>query len=185
MEKSGSRSSNPELIDAWRIKSRSRILLESFVTLAFWTGFLYLLIPIVTLLLWIFGVKIAYAELIGAEGLMELVKIIKESGIIIFVITLIIMAWGYYNYLLFRIRGDRRGSRVAICFDEDFANRYHLDLQTLQAAKEESRLAVTLIDDRLEVEPAPTPAALSASPTLTGAPWRRKDQGRRGTPKFN
>lgn len=174
MEKSGSRSSNPEIIDSWRLKSRSRIFLESLVTLAFWTGFLYLLIPMVTLLLWIFGFKIAYAELIGAEGLMELVKIIKDSGIIIFIITLMIMAWGYYNYLLFRIRGDRRGSRVMICFDEDFASRYHLDLQTLRAAKEEPRLSVTLADDRIEVNPPSGPGVLSAPPTLTGAPGRRE-----------
>jgi poly-beta-1,6-N-acetyl-D-glucosamine biosynthesis protein PgaD len=173
MEKSGSRASKPEIIDNWRIKSRARILLESFVTLAFWTGFLYLLIPMVTLLLWVFGFRIAYAELIGAEGLMELVKIIKESGIIIFIITLIIMAWGYYNYLLFRIRGDRRGSRVMICFDEDFASRYHLNLQTLRAAKEESRLSVTLADDSIKVEPASGPSVLSASPTLPEAPGRR------------
>jgi len=149
-------------------------LLESFVTLAFWTGFLYLLIPMVTLLLWVFGFKIAYAELIGAEGLKELVKIIKDSGIIIFFITLIIMAWGYYNYLLFRIRGDRRGSRVMICFDEDFASRFHLDLQTLRAAKEEPRLSVTLADDRIEVNPPSGPGVLSAPPTLTGAPGRRE-----------
>jgi poly-beta-1,6-N-acetyl-D-glucosamine biosynthesis protein PgaD len=168
MEKSGSRASNPEIIDSWRLKSRSRILLESFVTLAFWTGFLYLLIPMVTLLLWIFGFKIAYAELIGAEGLRELVRIIKDSGIIILIITLIIMAWGYYNYLLFRIRGDRRGSRVMICFDEDFANRYHLDLQTLRAAKEEPRLCVTLADEHIAVEPP------SGSPVPSAPPGRRE-----------
>jgi len=135
-------------------------LLESFVTLAFWTGFLYLLIPMVTLLLWVLGFKIAYAELIGVEGLMELVKIIKKSGITVFIITLIIMAWGYYNYLLFRIRGDRRSSRVMICFDEDFSTRYHLDLQTLRAAKEEHRLSVTLADGCLEVKPASVSSVL-------------------------
>lgn len=173
MEKSGSRASKPEIIDNWRIKSRARILLESFVTLAFWTGFLYLLIPMVTLLLWIFGLKIAYTELIGAEGLMELVKIIKESGIIIFVITLIIMAWGYYNYLLFRLRGDRRGSRVQICFDEDFASRYHLDLQTLQAAKAEPRLCVTLEDEHITVTKASDSTLLSPPPPISGSPSGR------------
>jgi hypothetical protein len=84
------------------------------------------------------------------------------------------MAWGYYNYLLFRIRGDRRGSRVAICFDEDFANRYHLDLQTLRAAKEEPRLCRNPGRRHIAVEPASGSPVLSASPTLTGAPGRRE-----------
>lgn len=157
MEKSRSRSTNPEVIDSWQLKSWSRILLEGFITLAFWTGFLYLLIPIVTLGLWVFGVRIAYTELIGNQGIMELVKILKSSGIIILIVTLILLTWSYYNYLLFRIRGERRGSRVMICFDEDFCGRYHLDVQTLQTAKEQARLSVSLIDERVGVKAGPEP----------------------------
>lgn len=167
MEKSGSRVTNPEIIDSWRLKSFSRILLESFLTLAFWTGFLYLLIPMVTLGLWVFGVKIAYTELIGNQGIMELVKILKSSGIIILIITLILLTWSYYNYLLFRIRGERRNSRVMICHDEDFCALYHLDLQTLRAAKEQHRLLVTLTDGRVEVKPAWTPSYLKKPGKLT------------------
>ena len=65
MGKPGPRVTNPEIIDSWRLKSRTRILLESFLTLAFWSGFLYLLTPVVTLILWVFGVRIAYTELLG------------------------------------------------------------------------------------------------------------------------
>jgi poly-beta-1,6-N-acetyl-D-glucosamine biosynthesis protein PgaD len=164
MEKSRSRATNPEIIDSWQFKSWSRILLEGLITLAFWTGFLYLLIPMVTLGLWLFGINIAYTELIGNQGIMELVRILKSSGIIILVITLILLTWSYYNYLLFWIRGERRGSRVMICFDEDFCDRYHLDVQTLQAAKQQPRLSVTLTDGRVEVKPAPVLSPLTKAP---------------------
>jgi poly-beta-1,6-N-acetyl-D-glucosamine biosynthesis protein PgaD len=154
MEKPGPWSTYPEIIDRQDLKSRGRMILESFITLVFWSGFIYLLVPIVTLCLWVFGVQIAYTQLIGAQGMAELIKIIKESGIMVFFITVMIVGWGYYNYLRFRIRGERRNSRVMICYDEDFSALYHLDLQTLQAAKTKNRLLVTLTVGRLEVQPS-------------------------------
>jgi poly-beta-1,6-N-acetyl-D-glucosamine biosynthesis protein PgaD len=169
MEESGSRDPHPKIIDRQDLKSRSRILLESLITLAFWTGFLYLLVPLVTLCLWVLGVKIAYTELIGAKGVAEFAQIIKSSGILIFFVTLIILGWTYYNYLWFRVRGERRNSRVMICYDEDFSALYHLDLQTLQTAKTQNRLVVTLTDGRLEVQPpSGHPPLIEASdPTQT------------------
>jgi poly-beta-1,6-N-acetyl-D-glucosamine biosynthesis protein PgaD len=164
MEKSGPWSTHPEIIDRQDLKSRGRKMLESFITLAFWTGFVYLLVPLVTLCLWMFGVQIAYTQLIGAHGLDELIKIIKGSGIMVFFITLMILGWGYYNYLLFRIRGERRNSQVLICYDEDFSALYHLDIQTLQVAKEQSRLLVTLANGRVAVRPAPGPMRLTVAP---------------------
>jgi poly-beta-1,6-N-acetyl-D-glucosamine biosynthesis protein PgaD len=168
--KSGSRVANPEIIDSWHLKSRTRILLESFLTLAFWSGFLYLLTPVVTLILWVLGVRIAYTELMGSQGLIELIKIIKGGCFAIFIVAMCIIAWGYYNYLLFRIRGERRSSQVRICFDEDFSARFHIDLQTLQAAKEQSYLSVTLTDSGMVVKPAPGPPSSS----LTKASRRQR-----------
>jgi poly-beta-1,6-N-acetyl-D-glucosamine biosynthesis protein PgaD len=139
------------------LKSRSRIVLEGLITLAFWTGFLYLLVPVVTLFLWVFGVQIAYTELIETHSMVQFVKIIKSSGIMIFFIAVIISAWSYYNYLWFRVRGERRNSRTMICYDEDFSALYHLDLQTLLAAKKQDRLLVTLTGGQLEVQSLPGP----------------------------
>jgi poly-beta-1,6-N-acetyl-D-glucosamine biosynthesis protein PgaD len=155
MEKSRPRSSHPEIIDRRDLKSSGRRILESFITLAFWTGFLYLLIPLVTLCLWVFGVHIAYTQLIGAEALTQLLRIIKGGGLMVLSITLLILGWGYYNYLLFRLRGERRNKQTLVCYDEDFAARYHLDLSTLQTAKEQNRLLVSLSGSYINVLPAP------------------------------
>lgn len=155
MEKPGPRVTQPEIIDISRYKSRTRFLLEGFLTLAFWTGFLYLLTPLVTIILWVFGVHIAYTELIGSEGFKELITLIKNGFLIFFIITVIIVSWGYYNYILFRIRGERRNSQVKICSDGDISAQFHLDLETLQAAKTETCLLITLNKDGIEVNPIP------------------------------
>lgn len=155
MEESRPRVTQPEIINISRYKSRTRIVLEGFLTLAFWTGYLYLLTPLVTIALWVFGVQITYSELIGSEALKELMTLIKKGSILFFIITLIIVAWGYYNYLLFRIRGERRNSQVKICFDEDVSAQFHIDLETLQAAKMETCLLVNLTKDGIDVNPIP------------------------------
>ncbi|MEJ2672930.1 MAG: poly-beta-1,6-N-acetyl-D-glucosamine biosynthesis protein PgaD [Deltaproteobacteria bacterium] len=171
MEKSRPRSPHPEIIDRRDLKSISRKILEGFITLAFWAGFLYILVPLVTLCLWIFGVQIAYTQLIGAQAFMQLLKIMKGGGLTVLLITLLILGWGYYNYLCFRIRGERRIKQVLICFDEDFAARYHLDLPTLQTAKEQTRLLVTLAHGRVAVLPTPEPSSLNGTPDQFAIPF--------------
>jgi poly-beta-1,6-N-acetyl-D-glucosamine biosynthesis protein PgaD len=155
MEEPRPRVTQFEIIDNTRYKSRTRTLLEGFLTLVFWTGFLYLLAPLVTIILWVFGVQIAYTELIGSEGFKELITLIKNGSIIIFIVTVIIVVWGYYNYLLFRIRGERRNSQVRISFDEDISARFHIDLERLQAAKRKTCLLVTLTKDGIDVNSKP------------------------------
>ena len=77
---------------------------------------------------------------------------------------LMILSWGYYNYLWFRIRGERRNKQVLVCYDEDFSALYHLDLSTLQAAKKQNRLLVTLTDGRVKVQSALGPSSLTVVP---------------------
>jgi poly-beta-1,6-N-acetyl-D-glucosamine biosynthesis protein PgaD len=169
MGESGPGPPHPKIINRRDLKSRSRMVMESLITLAFWTSFIYLLIPLVTLCLWMFGVKIAYTELIGNRGLSAFIKIIKNSSTVVFYISLIILGWSYYNYFLFKIRGDRRNTRVMICYDEDFCALYHLDLETLHGAKEQRRLMVTLTGGRVEVQSAPGAAGLSKTPDLAAS----------------
>jgi poly-beta-1,6-N-acetyl-D-glucosamine biosynthesis protein PgaD len=177
MEKSGPWSSHPEIIDRRDLKSLGRRILESFLTLAFWTGFVYLLVPLVTLCLWVFGVHISYTQLIGAQGLAQLLKIIKGGGLMVLFITMMILGWGYYNYLGFRIRGERRNKQVLICHDEDFSALYHLDLSILQAAKEQNHLLVSLTDGRVEVLPTPSPSSLTtARDQFASAPLTLPDE---------
>ena len=94
MEEPRPRVTQLEIIDITRYKSRTRILLEGFLTLVFWTGFLYLLTPLVTIILWVFGVHIAYTELIGSEGFKELITLIKNGSFIIFIVTVVIVCLG-------------------------------------------------------------------------------------------
>lgn len=169
MEKSGPRVAYPEIIDREDLKSSGRKFLENLITMAFWTGYIYLMVPLVTLCLWVFGVHFAFTEIIGDQGLAELARIIRSGGIIVLSITIMILGWSCYNYWLIRVRGERRNSRVMICYDEDFSALYHLNLEALQDAKKQSRLVVTLSDNCIKVQPPKGPVCLATSPNLPEA----------------
>jgi|GEM_PF-6098419 len=151
MDQSGSGVAHPHIIDRGDLKSRRRLFLEALITLAFWSGFVYLLIPVVTLILWMTGFWIGYAEIIGNKGLEVFVDILRRTGVIILCVTLLIIGWGYYNYLWFRVRGERRNSRTSICYEEDFCRLYHIDQALLQRAKSHPSVRVCYLGGTCEV----------------------------------
>jgi hypothetical protein len=55
------------------------------------------------------------------------------------VTTIVVIAsllWSYYNIILIKIKGDRRGSQVSICFDKDMANLFHIDPDVVEKMKD-------------------------------------------------
>jgi len=151
MDQSGSRYSYPEVIDLGKLKSKYRIFLESVITITFWWVFFYLLFPLITLVFWLLGVHLLFVELIGNEGYMALIRLLKNSGLLTFFIMFIILGWAYYNYFWFRIRGERRNKQVKICFDEDFAKLYNIDIETLREAKTRRSLVIQSRENGLSI----------------------------------
>ncbi len=171
MDEPGSGSSHPEIIDRRDIKSRWRIFFEGLLTLAFWSGFLYLLAPVATILLWYLGFKFGYAELVGAEGLKAFSLVLTRGGVLVLIITLLIIGWSYYNYMWFRIRGERRNSRASVCFEQDFCKLYNIDLEVLQKAKKEKSLRVYYMGDNfftVPCAPPPEPPMPRMCPQVNG-----------------
>ena len=115
-------------------------------TTILWTLYVYLLMPIVTLILWIFGVKIMYVQLFEQSGFTQMLEVIWGGGQIALVIILSFFIWSYYNYLIFRIRGERRNRQVLISQDEELAKAFNINPDLLPEAKEHHRFFVNLED---------------------------------------
>ncbi len=152
MDKSRPGNSDPEIIDRPELKSTSRVLVEGTLTSIFWGLFIYWLSPLVTLLLWFFGIKFLHYKLIEEGGLLQFIDVLKRGGVIFLCILVIYLSWIYYNIIMYKIRGERRGSRVSITQDEDFAKFYHLDLDLLERAKAQPRLKVRLREGKLDLK---------------------------------
>lgn len=156
MEKSGQGHPHPAIIVRDEVKSRLRVAVEGLLTVAFWVFYIYVLLPIFTLILWAFGVRTVFDEIFGQKGYMALIDILKNGGLISAAILFILAGWAFYNYRLFVKRGDRRGSRVSISSDREISRLLDIDPAALDSVRRRHRLKVRVEGDLYLVEPENT-----------------------------
>jgi biofilm PGA synthesis protein PgaD len=158
MEKSGQGHPHPEIIVRDEVKSRLRVAVEGLLTVAFWVFYIYVLLPIFTLILWAFGVRTIFDEIFSQKGYMALIDILKNGGLITTAILVVLSGWAFYNYRLFVKRGDRRGSRVSISSDREISRLLDIDPAVLESVRQRRRLKVKVDGELYLVEPE-TPRA--------------------------
>jgi len=152
MEKSGQGIAYVKIIDEPELKSPFRYLIEGSVTLFLWSVWAYWISPVVTAVLWFFGIKLYQTELIVKAGLEEFLEILKTGGLLVLIITLLMLSWVYYNYLWFLKRGERRGANTALGSDENLARIAGVDPHLLKEVKEKSRIEVEVKDGKTVIK---------------------------------
>jgi biofilm PGA synthesis protein PgaD len=147
MEKPGQGHPHPEIIVRDEAKSKLRAAIEGLLTVAFWVLYIYVLLPIFTLILWVLGVRTIYDEIFGLKGYMALIDILKNGGLITVAILAILVGWAFYNYRMFVSRGERRSSRVSISNDREISRLLNVDLVDLESIRNLHRLRVKIEGD--------------------------------------
>jgi poly-beta-1,6-N-acetyl-D-glucosamine biosynthesis protein PgaD len=121
---------------------------ETSITLGFWGLILYLLAIVITFCLWYMGFQLAYYELYDV-GFYEMQRLFSNAVSVSTVVMILSLLWSYYNIFLIKIKGERRGKQVGICFDEDMANLFHMDLDKLKRIKDCSAISVSFKKDEI------------------------------------
>ncbi|OPX19487.1 MAG: poly-beta-1,6-N-acetyl-D-glucosamine biosynthesis protein PgaD [Desulfobacca sp. 4484_104] len=147
MAESRPRNPYPEVIIRNDLKSYLRWFIESFITIVCWAVYVYILLPLVTLLLWLLGFQTMQRFILGDQGYSELIKILKNGGMITLIIVLLLIGWTYYNLLFVRIKGERRNSCSTITPNEDVALLLKLEVSQLEDLKNRPVLHVKLEKD--------------------------------------
>jgi poly-beta-1,6-N-acetyl-D-glucosamine biosynthesis protein PgaD len=153
MEKPGPRPPHHRIIDEPALKSPFRHLLEGSITLFFWALWIYWLLPVFTALLWFFGIRLFYEQIFPQGGIEEMLRLLKDAGIVFLAILAVIFLWTRYNYFWFLRRGERRNKVVAICYDEDLARFFRVDPAALAEAKSHGVLGITLDGEKMKFQP--------------------------------
>ncbi len=138
------------IIDKPELKTISRKLGEGSITFILWVFWSYFILPVINLFLWLLGIRLFYREVLSKQAYLYFLEVLQKGGFIIFITTLVIMGWIYYNYLLFKKRGERR-KRVKVVNDEEIAAFYNVDLNTLNKFKNQS-LVKAIINERSEIQ---------------------------------
>ena len=142
MEEPGQGPPHSEIIVQDEVKSPLRRVVEDTITVVCWGVYLYLLLPMFTLVLWIFGIQTIFDQIIGEKGYEELIRLLANGGITTLVILLLISGWTYYNYLWFMRRGERRGNQVRISSDVEMSAMLETDITAMEEIRNARRLEI-------------------------------------------
>jgi poly-beta-1,6-N-acetyl-D-glucosamine biosynthesis protein PgaD len=167
MDEPRQRSAYPEIIDIKGIKSKKRIFIETAITLSFWGLMLYLLTIFITFILWLFGLQLFYYE-IYLTGFHEMKRLFDNALTITTVVVVVLLFWSYYNVALFKIKGERRVSRVIVSFDNDMAKFFKIEPEMLEKMKNYPRLNLSIEQDNLTCRETELPASTVFFPPKTG-----------------
>jgi poly-beta-1,6-N-acetyl-D-glucosamine biosynthesis protein PgaD len=142
MEKSGPGTPYPEVIDEKGLRTWKRVFIETVITLGFWGVILYLFSIVITFTLWYFGFQVAYYQFY-VPGFDEMRRLFSNAIMVTTIVMIASLLWSYYNVILIKIKGDRRGSQVSICFDKDMAKLFHIDPDVVEKIKDCPAISVT------------------------------------------
>ena len=113
----------------------------SVLAIVLWTSFVYLLLPVATLLAWYVGYTAVYEELVMRRGWEALVDPIGSYSIIVLVMGLIQVSWASINWARFRGKRDRHRLRERQV-DRDIEKMFMMDTEEFSAWQNARRLVV-------------------------------------------
>ena len=142
MEEPGQGPPHSEIFVKDEVKTPLRRVVEDFITIVCWGIYLYLLLPMFTLVLWIFGIQTIFDQIIGERGYEELIRLLENGGITTLVILIIVSGWTYYNYLWFKHRGERRGNQVRISSDVEMSALLETDITAMEEIRNARRMEI-------------------------------------------
>lgn len=157
MGKPGPRSSHIEIIDRHDLKSPLRRAVEGVVTVALWAAWAYWILPVLlTVVLWVFGIRMIYLSLFDPEHLRELQEILFNGGISILVIFLFNIAWIAYNYHFIYRKFRKRRRQGCVSAEVRIAGHFKVPIGQIMEARKNNRFEISLSNGKAVVTSATT-----------------------------
>ena len=156
------RMDSPLVVDRPELQRNPQRLVYSVLTLVAWVVWVYLWLPLVTLVAWYFGLRIFLREIVIPDP-RTMVTVGVVYGLVVLVLGGSLLVWSRYNVRRFRDR--ERREEVSPLSDQAISEWFGIPGETLAAFRSESSLTVHL-DEHGQVQ--------SASPVRSG---RQPDSG--------
>lgn len=160
--------------------------LLALLTVLFWGIWLYLVLPLVSLLLWAFGVRflVEQIRLGGYEGLLGS---LATYGVVLLVLVSLLALWITWNVVRYGGSHDRRTVKRVEVPDWVVRGRFRIDDSLLAVLRAERLVRVdfkgddvVLIADERTRAASPASPPLPAGPEAGPAPQRDRDSTRSG-----
>jgi len=102
------------VIDRPELQPAAQRAFFSALTVVLWTFYVYLLLPLVTLLAWYFGYSAVYEEMVMRNGWEALIRLIGFYGAIVLAMAFTQIGWALINWMRFAGKRDRRRERERV-----------------------------------------------------------------------
>ncbi|MDI1298490.1 poly-beta-1,6-N-acetyl-D-glucosamine biosynthesis protein PgaD [Methylotenera sp.] len=110
------------------------------VTFAFWMFYVYLWVPLITLVVWWVGVKLFHTNMIELEGYKSLVDKLGVYSAVILIISMILIGWAEINRMRFKNRIRRLdNNELSVA---EVAEKYNLDTYHLTLLRQKKSITV-------------------------------------------
>jgi poly-beta-1,6-N-acetyl-D-glucosamine biosynthesis protein PgaD len=78
-------------------QSRLRFAIEVGATTFFWGMWAYFVAPLLSLVLWYFGFRLFFEEMVGRSGYQAFIEQLENYGLAILAMLIVTLAWIYWN----------------------------------------------------------------------------------------
>lgn len=132
---------HPPLIYRPDLQPRRQRLVFSALTAAAWGIWLYLFLPLFSVLAWWFGGDLFARHILGPEDRGHLLTLLGYAGVVV-IAAVVIVTWSWYN--LKRYGGMDRRKPIVQVTDEDLCARFQVDGAMLASLRTGRRLELDL-----------------------------------------
>lgn len=137
--------------------------LLALLTVVFWAVWLYLVTPLVSLLLWVFGVRLFLRE-IAVDRFEALLTSLAAYSSILLVLVGLLAFWIAWNVVRYGGSHDRRTVKRPEASDQEVRQAFHLDESLLESMRTERILRIDLDRDDCVVMIEASPLSAGESP---------------------
>ena len=123
-----------------------RSVTELTITTAFWFAWVYLILPLISLLLWLAGYHLFVDEMLVRGGYEALLDELLNYGLVILGMSLVVLTWIGWNQRRYGRHNKRTRQPLAVAVDEQVMTA-GLGLEEL-AALQAARQATVDFDDQ-------------------------------------
>ncbi len=137
------------LINEPELQTLHHKLGDTVITAVMWGIYLYLWLPLISLVAWLFGIQLFYHELIEAGGYLELLDRIALYATVIPVILVVIFSWSLSNQR--RFRGQERRNAVSEISPAEMTAFFDVTAAEFERLRDASRIVIA-IDENGNIE---------------------------------
>jgi biofilm PGA synthesis protein PgaD len=118
---------------------------DTLITAVLWGVYLYLWVPLVSLLAWALGFEFAYDVMVRAGGARDLLPILQEYAVVVSIILSAFTIWSVSNRLRFK-HMTRRSRRTPVS-DQSLAEYFNVSIDLIVSMRTHQILRVSFDEE--------------------------------------